>query len=81
MISGILEGKVSGGLHDVFQFAYLAARSDEVQGMPLMSVKFDVDAGSEDVSLGTHIAFVLRNHPPLLMTSTLLGRRKEVQHL
>ena len=53
-ISGVSEGKVSGGLHDVFQFPYLAARSDDkLRDLPLMSVKFDVDAGSEVVSFGT----------------------------
>lgn len=68
VISGVSEGNSLGGLDDVYQLAFLATSADdEVRDLPLMFVKFDAEAGSEVVFLGS-IAFVFGNPPRLLMT-------------
>ncbi len=55
VISGVSEGNSLGELDDVCQLAFLATKSDdEVRELPVMSVKFDDEAGSEVVSFGSH---------------------------
>ena len=90
VISGVSEGNSLGGLDDVYQLAVLATKSDDqVREMPVMSVKFDNEAGSEVVSFGSHSIRVWKPSScvddttlrELSGESTFLGMKKEVQNL
>ena len=90
VISGVSEGNSLGGLDDVYQLAFLATKSDdEVRELPLMSVKFENEAGSEVVPFGSHSIRVWKPSSSVDDTtlkemsgeSTFLGMKKEVQNL
>ena len=90
VISGVSEGNSLGGLDDVYQLAFLATKSDdEVRELPLMSVKFESEAGSEVVPFGSHSIRVWKPSSSVDDTtlkemsgeSTFLGMKKEVQNL
>ena len=90
VISGVSEGNSLGGLDDVYQLAFLATKSDdEVRELPLMSVKFESEAGSEVVPFGLHSIRVWKPSSSVDDTtlkemsgeSTFLGMKKEVQNL